>query len=251
MSRSAVIVQARMTSTRLPGKVLMDLAGSTVLAHVLRRCAAIAGIDVVCCAVPEGSVHDAVAREAKAAGAVVYRGDEEDVLDRYWRAARMLGADVVMRVTSDCPLVDPAVCAQVLQLMANTKADYACNNMPSAWPHGLDCEAFTFAALDRAACTARDHNEREHVTPWLRNNPAVAKANLPGPGGWAAEQRWTLDFPEDLEFFRALFAVLPPPPELPSTSDVLALLCSRPDIAAINARHHNVSRPPVPAVTSE
>lgn len=240
-----------MTSTRLPGKVLLDLAGKTVLAHVLERCARIPGIDKVCCAVPEGTVHDPVAREAEAVGAVVFRGAEQDVLDRYWHAALALGADLIVRVTSDCPLVDPFICGQVLRLVMGSRADYACNNMPASWPHGLDCEAFTFAALERAARTAREPNEREHVTPWLRNNLTIAKANLLGPGGWATEQRWTLDFPEDLEFFRAVFAFPLLLAEHPSTNDVLTLLRSRPDIAAINARHHNASRPPVPAVTSE
>lgn len=251
MTKAAVIVQARMTSTRLPGKVLMDLAGCTVLAHVLQRCAAIPGIDTVCCAVPEGSVHDAVAKEAEAVGVVVFRGSEDDVLDRYWRAATILGADVLMRVTSDCPLADPQVCAQVLRQITEGGVEYACNNMPASWPHGLDCEAFSFAVLDRAARTACEPQEREHVTPWLRINPAITKANLPGPGGWAAEQRWTIDFPEDLEFFRALFAALPPPPALSSTDEVLAVLRSRPDIVAINARHHNVSRPSVPSSKEE
>jgi spore coat polysaccharide biosynthesis protein SpsF len=247
VTKTVVIVQARMTSTRLPGKVLLELAGKTVLSHVLRRCASIDGVDTVCCAVPDAAIHDAVAKEAESAGATVYRGAEDDVLDRYWQAARMLAADVVMRVTSDCPLVDPVVCAKVLRLLIDSKAEYACNNMPASWPHGLDCEAFTFASLKQAARVAVNPNQREHVTPWLRSNSAISKVSLKGPGGWAAEQRWTLDFPEDLDFFRALFACMPQQPALPSTKDVLELLQRRPDIAAINSRHHNISRPTVPS----
>lgn len=251
MRKVVVIVQARMTSTRLPGKVLMNLDGTTVLAHVLRRCAAIPGIDTVCCAVPEGAAHDAVAREAEAAGAWVFRGSEDDVLDRYWRAAQALKADVVMRITSDCPLVDPEMCGRVLALVTEGGAEYACNNMPASWPHGLDCEAFTFTVLDRAAREACEPYQREHVTPWLRSNPAIAKANLLGPGDWAAEQRWTVDFPEDMAFFRALFGALPPRTALPTTTEILEFLWVRSDIAAINAQHHNVSRPPVPPKTQE
>lgn len=248
--KTAVIVQARMTSTRLPGKVMLGLAGHTVLAQVLHRCATIPGADAVCCAIPLDAIHDPLLGEAEHAGASVFRGSEDDVLDRYFHAAQALGADVVMRVTSDCPLIDPAVCGRVLRLVTEEGADYACNNMPPSWPHGLDCEAFTFAALALAAETARQPDEREHVTPWLRNHPELHKANLIGPGGAAAEQRWTLDFPEDYDFFARLFRELPPWPEIPSTDEVLAILANHPHIQTIN-RRHNVSQPPVPTAPKE
>ncbi len=245
MSRTVIIVQARMTSTRLPGKVLLDLAGHTVLRRVLERCACIPGVDDVCCAVPEGVTHDPIAAEAKRAGVSVFRGSEADVLARYAGAARQCGADLVMRVTSDCPLIDPVVCGQVLSLVKDGKADYACNNMPASWPHGLDCEAFTAAALYRAEVEATSPREREHVTPWLREHADLVHANLIGPGGWAAEQRWTLDFPEDYAFLQAVFAALPDSSGMQYTDAVLNLLRARPDIAAINAQHHNVSRPSI------
>ncbi len=251
MSGAAVIVQARMTSTRLPGKVLKDLAGHTVLHHVLRRCAAIPGIDSVCCAVPEGAAHDPIVAEAERAGAWVFRGSETDVLARYAGAARVAGAPALMRVTSDCPLIDPELCGRVLAQVRDGGADYACNNMPSSWPHGLDCEAFTAAALFEAEAEAQDSYEREHVTPWLRKAPHLRRANVPGPGGWAAEQRWTLDLPEDYAFFQALFPLLGPLPVIPSTADVLALLRTRPDIASINAGHAEVSRPQTPIAPKE
>ena len=206
---AAVIVQARMNSTRLPGKVLMQVGGTTVLDHVLRRCLAIAGADIVCCAIPESADSDPVADEARRIGVEVFRGSERDVLDRYWRAARALKADVVVRVTSDCPLLDPAVAAEVLALHAREGADYACNNMPPTWPHGLDCEALTFAWLERAAREATAPYDREHVTPYVREHPDSRKANLPCPVAGVAKHRWTLDTPADLEFLRALFPRLP------------------------------------------
>jgi spore coat polysaccharide biosynthesis protein SpsF (cytidylyltransferase family) len=107
---AAVIVQARMASTRLPGKVLKPLRDGTVLREVLRRCRAIPGVDIVCCAVPESAANDPVAREAESCDAAVHRGHDTDVLDRYAGAARVLAADTVMRVTSDCPLIDPGLC---------------------------------------------------------------------------------------------------------------------------------------------
>lgn len=206
---NVVIVQARMTSTRLPGKVLEDLAGKTVLWHVLTRCAAIPGIDIVCCAVPEGPEQEPVAAEAEACGATVARGSEYDVLDRYYTAARGLGAGNIMRVTSDCPLIDPGLCGEVLAaLLADPSADYAANNFVHRYPHGLDCEAFTWKALERDWKEASEAYDREHVTPWLRRVEGVKRISLEGPDEELGKLRWTLDYPEDLEFCRALFPLL-------------------------------------------
>lgn len=238
MSVTAVVVQARMSSTRLPGKVLLDLGGHTVLWHVLTRCRAIPGADIVCCAVPDATESAPIETEALACGAVVARGPEADVLARYHATSQQIGADVVLRVTSDCPLIDPQVCGQVLALRARERADYACNNMPRGWPHGLDCEAFTAAALERAAAAASDPYDREHVTPWLRRAEGLRRVNLAGPGGAFADRRWTLDFAEDYRFFQALFAHLPPTPHIASTAEVDAVLARHPAIAALNARRH-------------
>lgn len=233
--RTAIIVQARIGSTRLPGKVLKPLAGSTVLAEVLRRCRAIPGADVVVCAIPETAADDALIAPAEAAGAVVVRGSADDVLARYRRAADDVHADAVMRVTSDCPLIDPALCGEVLALRAARGVDYAANNMPPGFPHGLDCEAFTTAALRRADDAAHEQYAREHVTPWLRQDASVTRAALPGPGGAPAQQRWTLDFPEDYDFLQAVFAELPPPPALPGWRETLAIVDSIPRLSTINA----------------
>ena len=235
MTTTAVIVQARMGSSRLPRKVMMTLAGKTVLAHVLGRCQAIDGVDVVCCATTDAAEDDPVAAEAQRLGAFVFRGSQRDVLDRYDRAATALGADIVVRITSDCPLVDPAVVAAVVCLRAEDGADYAANTMPPTWPHGLDCEVFTRDALAGAARWARDAHAREHVTPWLRTHPDIRRANLTGPGGAVAEHRWTLDYPEDMRFLEALFAHLPPDPALSGMEDILAVLEDHPGLAAINS----------------
>lgn len=234
MPVTAVIVQARMTSSRLPGKVMLDLGGHTVLWHVLRRCAAIPGVDVVCCAVPDTATSAPIESEVATCGAIPVRGPEADVLERYRLAAEATGADVVMRVTSDCPVVDPELCGRVLAARAAAGAGYACNNMPRSWPHGLDCEAFTRAALEQAAALATDPYDREHVTPWLRRSPAVSRVNVAGPGGYLAARRMTLDFPEDYAFFVALFAALPRP-DTAGIAEINALLDARPDILALNA----------------
>lgn len=248
MRKTVAIIQARISSTRLPGKVLMDLAGKTVLRHVLDRCAAIPVVDAVCCAIPVGSIHDAIAVEAKTAGVSIYRGSETDVLDRYWRAAEQFNATTILRVTSDCPFVDPLLCDRVAKEVISGRADYGCNNMPPTWPHGLDCEAFTMDALRRAGQEAVEPYDREHVTPWLRESPVIRRANVAGPGGWAAQQRWTLDFPEDLEFLRHALRIVPVGF---STECLLDALSLRPDIIALNSRYHNVSRPVVPNLKQE
>jgi spore coat polysaccharide biosynthesis protein SpsF len=232
---TAIIVQARMGSTRLPGKVLMPLAGHTVLEEVLHRCRAIPGADTVVCAIPDDPADDALIAPATRAGAVVTRGSASDVLSRYRRAADAVGADIVMRVTSDCPLIDPALCGEVLALRAARGVDYAANNMPPGFPHGLDCEAFTAAALRRADDEARDPYAREHVTPWLRTHPTVTRAALPGPGGAVLDQRWTLDFPEDYAFFQAVFAKLP---QNCGWRDAVEMLDAHPEITTINAGRH-------------
>jgi spore coat polysaccharide biosynthesis protein SpsF (cytidylyltransferase family) len=238
MTTTAVIVQARMASTRLPGKVLLPLAGRSVLWHTLTRCAAVTGADLVCCAIPDDQSCEAIAAEAERAGAVVTRGPEADVLARHLAAATETGADIVLRVTSDCPVIDPGVCAAVLQARADAGADYACNNMPRRWPHGLDCEAFTRAALERAANNAGAPGDREHVTPWLRRDASVSRVHVPGPDAALARHRWTLDFTEDYRFFEALFAHLPPPPHIARFDEILAIVEAHPDIAALNAHRH-------------
>jgi glutamate-1-semialdehyde 2,1-aminomutase/spore coat polysaccharide biosynthesis protein SpsF len=237
---TAVIVQARVGSTRLPGKVLKPLAGHTVLEEVLHRCRAIPGADQVVCAIPDLAEDDILIPIAEKAGATVVRGSANDVLARYRLAAEHVGADIIMRVTSDCPLIDPGLCGEVLKLRAQRQADYACNNMPPSFPHGLDCEAFTFEALMRADRATSKADDREHVTPWLRKAHEIKRVSLQGPGGELAEQRWTLDYPEDYDFLFRLFALLPPPPAIPSWTEVAAMLDARPDIRAINARKRNI-----------
>jgi len=236
---TAVVVQARMTSSRFPGKVVQPLAGRTVLEEVLRRCHAIPGVDVVCCAVPFGDAQQPVVDAARRSGAEVFAGSETDVLRRYLGAAKAVGADIIMRVTSDCPLVAPEVCGNLLSLRQSEAADYACNNMPPSFPHGLDCEVFTIDALSKTDREARTEYEREHVTPWLRNTDLIRRAVLHGPGSDVTRHRWTLDYPEDYQFLVALFAELPDTSLILPWQEIAMIVASRPEIAAINALHRS------------
>lgn len=232
--RTACIIQARVGSTRLPGKVLETLGQASVLEHVLNRCRAIPGVDEVVCATIEGPDGHAVADLAEFRGFAVFRGSEKDVLARYHGAAHAVGAEVIMRVTSDCPLIDPQVCAAVLKLREEAEADYAANNMPPSWPHGLDCEAFTIEALDEAFATATAAEDREHVTPWIRRNRAYHRVNLPGPGGDFIAHRWTLDYPEDLVLLRAIYDRLPKGTAGQSWYTAADILSREPQLAQIN-----------------
>ena len=228
--KTVAIVQARLGSTRLPGKVLKPLGGHTVLEEVLRRVRAVPGVDEVICATSEKREDDALVPVAEGCGVRVVRGSETDVLSRYCRAAEQSKADVVLRVTGDCPLIDPELCGAVLALRSDSGADYACNNMPPSFPYGLDCEAFTAEVLMRAGAEATDAYDREHVSPWMRREAGVKKVSLVGPKT-DVDQRWALDFPEDYAFLSAVFDLLPPPPAIPPWTKVVAILQSRPDIA--------------------
>ncbi len=234
--KTVAIVQARLGSTRLPGKVLKPLGNRRVIDHVVARCRAIPSIDEVIVATTVLAEDDAIVAAAAQAGAGVFRGDSSDVLQRYAGAARMSSAEIVLRVTSDCPLIDPMICERVIRLRAEAQVDYAANNMPRLFPHGLDCEVFTRDTLEAADRTARDSYDREHVTPWMRRTAGLSRTSLIGPGWPAMQQRWTLDFPEDYEFFATLFPLLPQG-GISGTEAVLAILADRPDIARVNAQH--------------
>ena len=149
--KAIAIIQARMGSTRLPGKVLADLGGRPALAWTVRAAAAVPGIERAVVATLESADDDAIAEWCQGEGVPCHRGPEDDVLARYHIAARAEGAEVIMRLTADCHLLDPSVCGEVLMLLEREGADYVSNVDPRSWPDGLDCEVFTAAALNAAA----------------------------------------------------------------------------------------------------
>jgi spore coat polysaccharide biosynthesis protein SpsF (cytidylyltransferase family) len=232
---TACIVQARVASTRLPAKVLKEVAGEPILGHVLRRCRAIPGNDIVVCATVNNAECGPIAAIAESYGALVFKGSEIDVLDRYLKAARSVDADVIMRVTSDCPLIDPGLCGAVLKAHEQSNADYSANFFSHGFPHGLDCDAFSRALLERCAREASEGEDREHVTLWMRRRPELRRGRVDGPGGACAGWRWTVDYEEDLAFLRALFAYLPPPPSIPSWTEIAETIDRHPELAQINA----------------
>jgi spore coat polysaccharide biosynthesis protein SpsF len=228
------IVQARLGSSRLRGKVLETLGGGSVLSHVLRRAGSIARVERVCCAVPDSQENNPVAEEAQRVGAIVFRGSENDVLGRYAGAAQASEASVVLRITSDCPLLDPETSGLVLSHYLSGDFDYCSNLEPRSWPKGLDTEVFSRDVLELAHEQAKDPFDREHVTPWMRKNAQVRRGSVQLDSD-LSDWRWTLDYPEDLSFFRAVSAEFPCSFDQIAFEQVRDLIRKRPDIAAINA----------------
>jgi spore coat polysaccharide biosynthesis protein SpsF len=191
--KTACVVQARLGSSRLPAKVLLPLPnGVSVLEEVLMRCWRIPGIDQVVAAIPDTPEND-ILLDFVGDDAVVVRGPEHDVLARYAKAAEAVGADTIMRVTSDCPLIDPEVCGQVLKRRAEGGYAYTCNNMPPSFPIGFDAEAFTIGILRHANETATDPVDREHVTPMMRRIATGADGINVASEVERSHLRWTLD----------------------------------------------------------
>lgn len=227
------LVQARLGSTRLPGKVLAPIAGRPMIGHVLRRAAQGAVQDTVLATSAEPG-DDALAAAVAAMGFAVRRGSLEDVLDRYYRAARDLHADVVVRVTGDCPLVDPEVLDLCLETFAAGGYDYVSNAYPApSYPDGLDVEVVSFPALERAWREARKPSEREHVTPYVWNHPELFRLGRRAHATDLSHLRWTVDEERDLAFMREVFARIDP--DAARLRDVLALLEREPELARINS----------------
>jgi spore coat polysaccharide biosynthesis protein SpsF len=233
--KTLAIIQARMGSTRLPGKVLKDLGGQTVMARVLRRVSRMRAVDEMIVATTSGTADDPVVGEASRNGVPVYRGSDEDVLDRYYQAACLSKADVIVRITADCPLIDPGVSDRVIDKFLDVRPDYASNTLERTYPRGLDTEVASFATLQRAWEYAREPYQRAHVTPYIYQNGRQFRLfSVKGIENYS-HHRWTLDTPEDLEFLRGVYAKLSGNEDL-GWQDVLKIVESDPALSAIN-RH--------------
>lgn len=240
-----IIVQARLGSTRLPGKILKPLNGYPVLEHVLARCAAIDGRDKVICAGVDDPSEAPVRELCERLGIDFFAGSERDVLARYYLAAKARGADWVVRVTSDCPLLDPGVCRQLIAKVIAAGVDFG---ITEGWPHGLDCEVVSFRVLEQAWRQADLPEHREHVTLWVKYNKAIDKVGLkpPHPLANLSRYRWVLDYDEDYRFLTAVFEQLAlTPTKYPEYSAIVRYLEENPGLCDINlsrkgdwARHH-------------
>lgn len=233
--RTVGIIQARTGSTRLPGKVLMPLLGEPVLAHVIRRVRRARSLDAVVVATTTEPRDDPIIDLGRGLGCAVVRGSEQDLLARYLLAARAHDADRVVRVTSDCPLIDPELVDEVVAALQARHGDYASNTLPPrTYPRGLDVEAFTLAALDQADRQDHDPASREHATPFLYRHPHLFRL-VPVHGAVDySHHRWTLDTPADYELIRRLYEALGD--DAFTWHDALAVADAHPDWSELN-RH--------------
>ena len=235
--RVTAIIQARMGSTRLPGKVLMDLGGETVLSRVVSRVRRASLVQEVVVATTESASDDAVVAESGRLNASVFRGSERDVLDRYFAAAKHFRSDAVVRITSDCPLIDPSLIDDLINKFLEERADFACNVWPRTYPRGLDAEVFTTAALSRVWQMADQPHQREHVTPLFYERKDADLFRFVSVRGEAdfSRHRWTLDTREDLQLIRSIYAALNNRSDF-SWREALELVESSPELYAQNSQ---------------
>lgn len=233
--KTVAIIQARMGSTRLPGKVLMPLDSRFVLSWVVRACCAAPGIGKVLIATSTSELDDVIAQQF---GIRCFRGSETDVLSRFVGAAEGRQADIILRITGDCPFIDPQVIGAVVRLQKQTGAAYVSNVDPRTYPDGLDVECFTAEALFAAHHEATRPIDRDTVTYWIRRNqsrfPAESVIN-PIPG--LEKERWVLDTKEDYEFCKAIAERWPWHKGPPSQLDILNILDKEPELRKLNTGH--------------
>lgn len=227
------IIQARMGSTRLPGKVLQDLNGNTMLSRVISRLRGTPSIDQVIVATTNLAKDDSIVDECQKHAASYWRGDEYDVLDRYFQSAKAAQADIIVRVTSDCPLIDPQVTDKTIRAFLEETPDYAANTLTRTYPRGLDTEVFSMRTLSRTWQQAKKAYEREHVTPYIIEHPAEFRLLSIEADNDYSGHRWTVDTPEDLAFVREVYRRFEGR-EIFSWREVIDLLENEPSVLDLN-----------------
>lgn len=206
--KTVAIIQARMGSTRLPGKVMQDLAGEPMLARVVRRTARVLLLDDIIVATTDKLADNVITDLCDERGWRVFRGSEMDLLDRYYQAALETNAEVVVRITSDCPLIEPEIVERVVRefLKGQPHVDYLSSMLPKrTFPMGLDTEVMRFDALQRAWHEDKNPAWREHVAPYIHRNPDLFRLDGVMNDTDYSYMRWTVDTPEDLAFVRRIY----------------------------------------------
>jgi spore coat polysaccharide biosynthesis protein SpsF len=234
--RCIAIIQARMNSSRLPGKVLKDILGKPMLLHVVNRTRLASSVDEIMVATTLDDSDDAIETLCNQYGILIYRGSQFDVLDRYYQAAVQSSAEVIIRITADCPLIDPEEIDRTVDAFFHAGVDFAANRLP--WgrnvPIGFDTEVCTFDALQRAWQEAKLPYEREHVMPYLYDEPGRFKILLVRRDPDYGHFRWTVDTPEDLLFIRKVFTYFNGREDM-NYQEILDVIHAHPELKEINA----------------
>ena len=253
MPRVVAIIQGRMSSSRLPGKILADIAGQPMLQRVFIRTSRAAAVTETIFATTTDPSDDRVAEYCDFSGIPFTRGSLFDVLDRYYQAANGARAEVVVRITADCPVIDPALIDDVVNTLLDDEYDFVCNRLPPPWhrtyPIGLDVEACTFKVLAKAWKEAQEPQHREHAMPYFYEGVELTTINRQlqtgtSPRGFKiallnhitdfGDYRWTVDTPEDLEFIRQVYSHFDDRDDF-SWKEVLDLVHDEPELMDINA----------------
>lgn len=236
--RVVSIIQARMNSTRLPGKVLKSIQGEPMLSWVVERAMLAKSLGDVVVATTTDDSDDAIVKHCHARKFNVYRGHAEDVLDRYWNTAEAYNAEIIVRLTADCPLIDPELIDETVTTLMRAKkpVDFAATRLPwrRTYPIGLDVEVCTREALYIAWMEATETHQREHVMPFLYENPERFRIVLLNADEDYGHLRWTVDRQEDLEFVREIAKRLPNRSSF-RWRDILSLVNDDPELKDINA----------------
>src|SRR5262245_55027220 len=202
--KTIAVVQARMGSTRFPNKVMRSINGKPMIELLLSRLAKTTRVDFIVLATSEHPSNQPLVDHVRGLGYEVFQGSENDFLDRYYQAAKSHGPDTIVRITGDCPLIDPELVDQVIAAYEERGVDYLSNASPPTYPDGLDTEVFSFRSLERAAELASKSAEREHVTPFIRESGLFKIGNFVHEKDFS-NQRWTVDEAADFEVVSSIF----------------------------------------------
>lgn len=233
--KTAIIIQARMTSTRLPGKVLKSVLNKSLLEYQIERLRQCQLVDEIIVATTTNFADDPIVNLCQKLDIKIFRGPEEDVLTRYYHAALEYTVDLIVRITSDCPLIDPAIIDNILDYYNNNAFDYVSNTLQRTYPRGMDTEVLSFNVLEQAYHEARLPEEREHVTPFIYRNPRrFSLGNFMNPID-LSDHRWTVDTMEDLLLISNIIETAYPEKQAFTMEDILGLLELHPGWKEINS----------------
>ncbi len=243
---TVIVVQARMSSSRLPGKVMMPILGKSLLYRMIERLQMIQHNALIVIAASEEQSDNIIEQEAKEMGVHCFRGSLNNLLDRHYQAAKKYRADTVLKIPSDCPLIDPRIIDQVLDFYFAhpSQFDYVSNLHPATFPDGNDVEIMTMACLEKTWHEASRQLELEHTTPYIWENPDKFRiANVAWDTGkdYSMSHRFTIDYQADYDFIARVFEELYPEKRDFSCEDILALLEKKPEIYEINAQYAGVN----------
>ena len=236
MNDIVLITQARLGSNRLPNKIFLEINNKPLIEHFIIRSKKIKGLDKLIFAIPDNKENNLLHEYLKRFDVEIFRGSELDVLKRYTDACKVYNPRAIMRITSDCPLFDIQVTERLIKLFKKDKIEYASNNLTFTWPHGLDVEIFSRDILDKACSLTTKSYDREHVTPWIRNEKKIKKINLECDLKLNLNMRLTIDYIEDYEFLKKLASMTSTVFSELSISEIKEIINKNPSLLDINKK---------------